>query len=240
MSGRPSLALVMSTSNQPDHLARVLDAVSRLAVLPGEFVLADDGSGRDTKSLFDRWSEGRPFPCFHVWQEKAGFRKSRILNLAIARAPADYLVFLDGDTVPHPRFLADHHEAARPGFFVQGHRALIDRQAADWFGRGSFGADRRRALFSGQIKGWKNAFRWPVPLARKRTDLRGIRGCNLGIRLINSGVRRLDLRGRALCYHLWHPPASRNGLVQNDRLLEEAIAKKTVRCERGLDQHPSA
>ena len=140
------------------------------------------------------------------------------------------------------------------GCFVQGHRALIDRQAADWFGRGSFGADRRRALFAGQIKGWKHAFRWPVPLARTREDLRGIRGCNLGIwrgdliavngyneafegwgredselavRLLNTGLRRLDLRGRALCYHLWHPPASRAGLAQNDRLLEDAIARRS-------------
>ena len=66
-------------------------------------------------------------------------------------------------------------------------------------------------------------------------DLRGIRGSNLAIwradlirvngynedfvgwgredselavRLTNSGVRRLDVRGWAVCYHLWHPSAS--------------------------------
>jgi hypothetical protein len=94
--------------------------------------------------------------------------------------------------------------------------------------------------------------------------LRGIRGCNLAIwradlqrvngyneaftgwgredselavRLLNSGVRRLDVRGWALCYHLWHPPASRTQLTDNDRLLAEAVQAGASRCERGLNQY---
>jgi glycosyltransferase involved in cell wall biosynthesis len=264
MTMASSIALIINTHDQPEALARVLRGVEQQDSRPEEVVLADDGSGPETRELFERWRQGKPWRGAHAWQENDGFRRSRILNLAIAQAGADYLVFIDGDTIPHPRFISDHREAARPRFFVQGHRALIGRKAVDWFGRGGFGTDRRRALFSGQLKGWKHAFRWPFPLASTRTDLRGIRGCNLGIwrsdlvavngyneafegwgredselavRLMNSGLRRLDLRGRALCYHLWHPPASRSGLAQNDRLLEETVEKRVVRCERGLDQH---
>jgi hypothetical protein len=56
---------------------------------------------------------------------------------------------------------------------------------------------------------------------------------------MNSGVRRLDVRGWALCYHLWHPPASRDGLPDNDKLLEVAIASNAMTCAHGLAQHLS-
>src|SRR5262249_51170877 len=146
-----------------------------------EVLLADDGSGEQTQKLFRDWSAGKPYPTAHVWQTKEGFRRARILNQAIAQSRSDYLVFLDGDTIPHSQFLADHSHLAVPGTFLQGHRALINQQAAAWFGLGELSHDRRRALFSRQINGWSNAFRWPMPLISNRHDLRGIRGCNLAI-----------------------------------------------------------
>jgi hypothetical protein len=97
--------------------------------------------------------------------------------------------------------------------------------------------------------------------------LRGVRGCNLAIwrsdlvrvngyneafvgwgredselaiRLLNSSVRRLDVRGWALCYHLWHPPVNREELAVNDELLAKAVREEHVRCEQGLNRHLTA
>src|SRR5262249_43026288 len=134
-----------------------------------------------THKLFRDWSAVKPYPTTHVWQKKEGFRRTRILNQAIAQSGSDYLVFLDGDTIPHPQFLADHSRLSVAEAFLQGHRALINEQAAAWFGLGEFSDDLRRALFSRQINGWGNAFRWLKPLVLNRRDLRGIRGCNLAI-----------------------------------------------------------
>lgn len=261
------LSLVINTFNQPDYLARVLNAVSAQDSLPEEVLLADDGSGEETKTTFATWKQKQRFRCEHVRQEHDGFRRSRILNLAIAAARSDCLVFLDGDTVPHPAFIADHRTVAQQGFFVQGHRALIEEGAAAWFGKSDFYADRRRALFQNQISGLKNSFRWPIAVCKVKKRLRGIRGCNLAIwrddlirvngyneaftgwgredselavRLTNAGVRRRDLRGRALCFHLWHPPVSRATLLANDELLAKAILGKHTRCEEGLDRHLAA
>jgi len=259
-----ALALIINTYNQPEYLGRVLAAVTRQTHKPDEVLLADDGSGDETRAVFERWAGAQSFRTAHVWQKNEGFRRSRILNQAIARAQSGYLVFLDGDTVPHPRFMADHHAQATDGFFVQGHRALIGQSAAEWFGNNDFAADRFRALRSGQLSGWKHAYHWPRPLRRVRSDLNGIRGCNLGlwradlvrvngyneafvgwgredselaVRLMNSNVRRMDVRGWALCYHLWHPPASRGHLDANDELLAQAQREGGTRCEHGLDQH---
>jgi glycosyltransferase involved in cell wall biosynthesis len=263
----PTLAVIVNTCNQADYLGRVLAAVAAQSQPADEVIVADDGSGEDTRTMFARWRRAQSLRCEHVWQEHAGFRRARILNLAIAQARAEYLVFLDGDTVPHPRFLADHRLLSAPGQFVQGHRALVGKEAAKWFGARDFADDRRRAILRWQLSGLKHAFRWPVALKTRRTDLDGIRGCNLGIwradlvrvngyneeftgwgredselavRLMNSGVRRLDVRGRACCFHLWHPAASRSGLGDNDSRLAAAITAHATRCEQGLDQHRPA
>ena len=258
------LSLIINTHEQPEYLARVLGAVSRQLSLPEEVLLADDGSGEAVRSAFAQWAAAQRLRTEHVRQPHEGFRRARILNQAIARARGEYVVFLDGDTVPHPQFIADHRRLARRGTFVQGHRALVKEQASAWFGLNRFAPDRRRALWRGQLGSLKHAFRWPFPLRQARTDLRGIRGCNLAIwredlvqvngyneafvgwgredselcvRLMNRGIRRLDARGWALCYHLWHPPASRAGLPANDELLETARASGARVCERGLSQY---
>ena len=260
----PRLGLIINTYNQPEYLARVLNAVAHQTSPPEEVLVADDGSGPETARAFTDWAAKQSFRCEPLWQKHEGFRRAHILNKTIARARAAYLVFLDGDTVPHPQFIADHRQLASRGWFVQGHRALIGESAARSFGLGEFAADRRRALLRGQISGVKHAFRWPCPLRSARRDLRGIRGCNLGIwrqdlvrtngynetfvgwgredselalRLMNTGVQRLDVRGWALCFHLWHPPASRGNLGANDQLLEETRRAGATRCEHGLDQH---
>jgi glycosyltransferase involved in cell wall biosynthesis len=264
MNDATPLGLIINTWNQPDYLQRVLNAVAVQSSLPDEVLLADDGSDEQTRSTFAKWLATYPKSGLHVWQEHQGFRRARILNQAIARARSHYLVFLDGDTVPHPQFVADHRHLARNDAFVQGHRALIKKEASAWFALQDFAQDRRRTLWQRQLQGIKHAYRWPRAWQRVRRDLRGVRGCNLAIwrehliqvngyneefvgwgredselavRLMNLGVRRIDVRGWALCYHLWHPPASRTSLSANDELLAEAQSAAASRCSTGLNQH---
>jgi glycosyltransferase involved in cell wall biosynthesis len=264
MNNASRVTLIVSTFDQPDYLARVLAGVGRQTRAPDEVLLADDGSGEETRRVFKDWAAGKPFRCEHFWQKHEGFRKARVLNEAIANATCEYIVFLDGDTIPHERFLADHLEVAAPGQFVQGHRALVGQCGAAEFGKDGRTPRRLRAVLAGQLSGVENVFRWPFAMKRGRTDLRGVRGCNFAVwradllrvnghneafsgwgredaelaaRLMNAGVRRMDVRGRALCYHLWHPPADRAGLPANDELLAAAVKESRQRCEHGLDRH---
>jgi glycosyltransferase involved in cell wall biosynthesis len=261
---KPTIALIVSTYDQPEYLRRVLRAVSGQVSPPAEVLVADDGSDERTAGVFQDWAAAKNCRSEHLWQAHDGFRKARILNEAIARARAEYVVFLDGDTVPHPRFVADHQALAKRERFVQGHRALIGHGSARTFGKGDFRKDRWEALFEGDVQGWKNVYRWPVPWRRTRRDLRGVRGCNFGIwrehlatingyneeftgwgredselavRLINNGVLRIDVRGWALCYHLWHAPLSRSQVPANDQLLAAAVAERRKSCRLGLSEH---
>ena len=125
----PSLGLVITTHERPDALAAVLASVERQRDSPDVVVVADDGSGPQTRELVADFKRRSGIAVRHVWQEHRGFRVARLRNLAIAAlAPADpgYLVFIDGDMLLHREFVADHRRFARPGWFTQGVRALAD------------------------------------------------------------------------------------------------------------------
>ncbi len=43
--------------------------------LPDEVIIADDGSGSETRELIESFQEKFPVPLMHVWHEDKGFRK---------------------------------------------------------------------------------------------------------------------------------------------------------------------
>jgi hypothetical protein len=123
--------LVVTTHERPDALGRVLDAVATQSRPPDHLIVADDGSGPATAGVVARHAARAAYPVRHEWQPHAGFRAGRIRNAAIARTRCEYVVLLDGDMVVHPDFLADHLALARPGYFSQGVRMLLDARATE-------------------------------------------------------------------------------------------------------------
>jgi glycosyltransferase involved in cell wall biosynthesis len=118
--GTPTVGVVFTTYNRPHDLARVLAGYARQSHADFELVIADDGSDEKTRDCIDAARRDWNLDIRHVWHEDIGFRKCRILNRAIAETSADYLIFTDGDCIPHPDFVAGHLALARPGYFVSG------------------------------------------------------------------------------------------------------------------------
>jgi len=85
-----------------------------------EILVADDGSGPETRALVRDLSSELPIPLRHIWQEDRGFRKSAVLNAASREAHADYLIYTDGDCVPHRRFVENHLRHRAPGRMLVG------------------------------------------------------------------------------------------------------------------------
>ncbi len=70
-----------------------------------------------------------PFRCDLVQQEDLGFRAAAARNLGAAVVAGDLLVFLDGDTIPHPGYLAamaHAFEDVGPGMLAVGRREHAD------------------------------------------------------------------------------------------------------------------
>jgi GT2 family glycosyltransferase len=119
------VSAIISTYDAPRELDFVLHGVARQSALPSEVWIADDGSKDETRRLIEGWRTRFPIPLQHVWQEDLGFRKSRVQNEAVRRAAGDYLVFLDGDSIPHRHWIADHLRASRAGRVLCGRRVRL-------------------------------------------------------------------------------------------------------------------
>lgn len=126
-----SICVILSTYNQPYHLERSLWGYARQSWEDFELVVADDGSGPETRELVDRMRGESGIDLKHVWQEDRGFRKNEILNRAILATPADYLIFSDGDCVPRDDFIEAHRRHARPGCFLSGGTLWLSQQLSD-------------------------------------------------------------------------------------------------------------
>jgi glycosyltransferase involved in cell wall biosynthesis len=127
----PSAGVVFTTYNRPRDLERVLAGYARQTWREFEIVIADDGSGSETRECIAHARDAWQLNIRHVWHEDIGFRKCRILNRAIVETEADYLVFTDGDCIPHPDFIAGHLGLARPGHFVSGGCVRLGQSATD-------------------------------------------------------------------------------------------------------------
>lgn len=257
------ISLVISTFNQPAALAQVLAGVRRQTLLPAEIFVSDDGSAEPTRDLVRDFARTSPVPVRHVWQEHDGFRKTIILNKTVAAASGDYLVFTDGDCVPHPKYIADHAALAEKGFWVQGRRCFVREKFVP-----EFSADKFPAfgwMLAGRITGAPKGVRWPCSIVRRDTAQRGIIGCNMafwradiaavngfdedytgwgtgedsdiGTRLYHLGRRRKFVYGRAITFHLNHPSAPRGHHAASLARLAETIASRKIACVNGLNRH---
>ncbi|PIY22459.1 MAG: family 2 glycosyl transferase [Deltaproteobacteria bacterium CG_4_10_14_3_um_filter_60_8] len=258
------LSLIITTCNWPAALDLALRSAADQTRRPDQVIVADDGSADDTRQLLAAFARTAPFPVRHCWQENLGFRAARIRNQAVARANGDYLILMDGDIVLEKHCLQDHEDCARPGFFVQGSRALLGpartRQLLT-------DRDLKISLFDADIDNRKNLLRWPLLsclLAGPVGHLRSIRTCNFGVwradaiavngfnedfqgwgredsefaaRLRNFGIKRRNLRFRGLAAHLHHGQSPRLELAKNDALLATTIQEGRTWCDNGLANH---
>jgi glycosyltransferase involved in cell wall biosynthesis len=119
------ISIIVTTYDRTDALDAVLRSLSRQQDRRFEVIVADDGSGPETTLLIEAWQPRLGAPLTQVWQEHRDFRAAEIRNRAIRASKGNYCVFLDGDCLARPDFVAVHRGLAEPGWFVTGNRALL-------------------------------------------------------------------------------------------------------------------
>lgn len=183
------LSLVVTTYNRPDALRSVLHSLAAQDDRGFEVLVADDGSRPDTAAAIAEAAKDFPVPLVHLWQVDAGFRAAAARNLAVAASRGDYIVFMDGDCVARPDFVARHRALAEPGWFVAGNRVLL---AEDFTARALQAPSDLHAgsrvtwllrRFSGAINRWLPLCFVAGQTWRKRQPQRwqGARTCNLAV-----------------------------------------------------------
>ena len=126
------ISVIVSTYNKPQMLAMVLESLAHQRRgrhgAGYEVIVADDGSGIETRALIERLRPAYPVPLLHAWQPDDGFRVAAARNTALLMASGDYTVFIDGDCLVTSDFVATHARLAEPGWFVAGARCFIKRR----------------------------------------------------------------------------------------------------------------
>ena len=101
---KTDIALILSTYNWPRALELSLWGYAAQTFRDFQIVIADDGSGPETRAGIERMRAEAGLDIVHVWQEDRGFRKSEILNRAILATDRSYLIFSDADIIPRQQF----------------------------------------------------------------------------------------------------------------------------------------
>jgi len=126
-----NISVIVPTYNRPIALKLCLQSLAEQSMLPSEVLIADDGSGPETKAMVQKVELKHLFPVRHVWQEDIGFRKPRILNETVRQATGDYLIFIDGDCMAHWHFIRSHVEASAPDAILSGKRVDLGKELTE-------------------------------------------------------------------------------------------------------------
>lgn len=258
-------SLIITTYNRPDALELVLLSVLQQKILPNEVIIADDGSAAPTKELIEHYQADFPIPLIHSWQKDEGFKLAESRNLAIKKSQYDYIIMVDGDMILEPHFVQDHLRAAKSGYFIQGRRVLLDETLTKHaIINKQIRFSSFQSHLSNRLNALHLPFLSKIVMPRfSKKDYRSVRGCNMAywrsdvvkvngfnqdfigwgredsefvVRLMNSGIKRLDLRFAGIAYHLFHFENTRQMLPKNDEILQQAITQKWTRCQNGIEQ----
>lgn len=255
--------LIIATYNWHQALELVLISVKKQTIMPDEIIIADDGSTKETLDVINNSQKRISVPIKHVWHEDEGFRKSKILNKCFAIAKGEYIVQIDGDIILHKKFIEDHLRHAKPNVFLHGGRSFLNSQLS----KKSLKEKTTLFFFyeKGLSNRWNAIyFKLLTMFTKPNKSLKKTRGCNfscfkkdflitngynedmlgwgkedteLSARLINNNILKKQLKNCALCYHLEHKIAAREGLNQNLLILENTIQKKQTYCQNGVAKY---
>lgn len=255
-------ALLISTYNWKEALELILESVLKQSKMPDEILIADDGSNDLTRKLILSYST--QLPIRHFWQEDAGFRKSKILNTAIAKTDADYIIQIDGDCILHTNFIEDHIKNAKTNTYLYGARVnILPEYVHEVFEKKTTSFH----LFSKEIKNKSRTLHVPFFAKMYTPQLKTskkFRGCNVSfwrkdflkvngyneefegwgredsdlvIRMGNAGIKSRRLRYAGILYHIHHAIKSKDNLMNNDLIQQKTIKNKIIWAKKGINQY---
>lgn len=251
------VSLMISTYNTPQYLRLTLSSVMSQTVMPDEVIIADDGSGEETRVLIQEMRVIMSVPLVHVWHEDKGFRLAGIRNKAIKASTCDYIIQIDGDIVLDKHFIEDHKRYAKQGYYCTGSRAMVSKELTETAILSGYFLPQ---WYSAGIKHRLNALRCPF-LVSHFHNYRRINGCNMAFwkkdlyavngynedivgwgyedndiaeRIERLGIRKRHIKFSAIEYHLWHKESPRNDQDSNRRIVERNRDTGIIKCPKGL------
>ena len=116
-------SVIISVYRDIQALSLILQALSRQTIQGFEVIISQDGD--DIEVINFVRDVDTTFPVIHLTQPDQGFQKNRALNRAILAANSERLIFIDGDCIPHDRFIESHLKHLTKGVVTAGRRVEL-------------------------------------------------------------------------------------------------------------------
>ncbi len=255
-----SVSLIITVYKDYKTLERVLESVCQQSIIPAQIIIAHDAIDLTILKTIDKFSG--TLNITHIDQEDTGFNKNRILNKAILLSSYEKLIFIDGDCVLHPKFVAAHRAYIQVGYFTAGRRLDLDQKTSEQIQTLGLRAINLYRLLVQKTKRIEEGIYFPGRPLQLNKRVR-LLGCNMGwhkqdLLALNGfdmdyilpgygedtdieyrahlmGIKSVNLRWKAIQYHLFHERPEREEDITESRLMFEK--KKEIGyyfCEHGL------
>lgn len=253
-------SLIISIYKNTQALKAVLDSLKRQTEQDIEVILSEDGNDAQMAAFIASYDF--PWPIQHLTQPDEGWRKEKALNKAVVAAKSDWLIFIDGDCVLHPRFIEYHVRYQQRGIMLAGKRVKLNPELSERCMKGEkfclfpYLFARRGCRYVEEAFYCKSAewLRRKVKhlvgsnMSMSRADLIAINGFDenyvlpatgedydIEWRMIVNGCKIVSLRNLAVQYHLYH---KENWQDQKENMVycREVQAQNKIYCEKGIKQ----
>lgn len=185
-------SLVIMVYNDIKTLTLTFESLKIQTEKDFEVIIADDGSNSDFVSKLQKLISEANFKVKHIWHEDNGWQKEIVMNKAIVASESDYIIFIDGDCIPHKRFIEEHLKLAKEGQVVAGRRVMLTKEVTESLTPKLIASGRMHnyvwprilwAGLTGKINQAEAVIRLPlflrkVIIPKKRT---GLLGCNFSL-----------------------------------------------------------
>ena len=260
----PQLSLIIAVYKNIPALDLILRGLQNQSFKDFEVIIAEDNDGILMKSFIENALKQFFFPIKHISHPDNGFQKDKALNKSVAVAASDYLVFIDGDCIPHRHFLNAHFENRTEGYALFGRRVMLSEKLTNVLASNK--ANPTISIFNLIITRCKRidcAFYLPF-LKNKIQTTTAIWGCNWSIhkkhivdvngfdedfikpgygedtdiewRLFKIGIQLIKIKNKAIQYHLHHKENYADTL-ENEKLMLKKQAAGKFFCENGLSKY---
>lgn len=122
------ISIIISVYKNIKALDIILKALENQTLKVDEIIISEDGNFDKMKEFIDSLKQDN---IIHLSCEDIGWRKNIALNKAIVKASGDYLIFIDGDVVPHKDFIKGHISLSEKNKVCCGKRSELGQKYSE-------------------------------------------------------------------------------------------------------------
>lgn len=251
-------SLIISVYKNTAALDAVLHSLEQQTEQDFEVIISEDGKDASMASFIAEYNF--PWPMQHLTQADEGWRKERALNQAVVAAKTDWLIFIDGDCVLHPRFIEWHVRYKQQGVLLAGKRVKLNSALTERCRKGEalclfpYLFARRgcryveEAFYCTAAQWLRRSVKHLVGsnMSMSKQDLLAINGFDenytlpatgedydIEWRMKAIGCKIVSLRNLAVQYHLYHPE-NWNDQSVNAAYCREKQQRNEIYCPNGI------